>query len=182
MEDEVLGAEELGDEAEWSRAWEWPEWVREMGANARGLLGWRPDGRTFAMVVGIFEGSLLAGVVPGTTQLWRALTTTPDTLFGLPPGYTWERVVAGAYLGDGLAAVVTIVGAVTLLLAPQSLAGYVTVVTGLALRFASELGLTVAEAHLAPPASVIIGSGVTCLLTLLLIALAFRTAQHRRTT
>ena len=170
------------DDAEWSRAWEWPEWVRNAGG---GIRGWRPDGRTLVAVLALVEATTIASLIPGLQDLWRAAFPPPAQdqfgQFGIIQSsrFAWERWIAGGELLTMLAAVLVVAGAVVVALVPRRLPGYVVVLAGLSVRLVAALAITVAEFHLNIPLSFRSGYIATVLLTLALIALVVLTAVRR---
>lgn len=184
MDQELVGEDPGGlaeDEAEWSRAWEWPDWMRGIGANARELRGWRPDGRTFAVAVAFIEGAALATLVPLVSGLWRAVFTTPEAIgsFGVPPAYTWERLIAGAELLGALGGALVVLAAAIVLLAPRRLVGYAVLVAGLATRALGECGIVVAGFKLDQPVTGRVGYIVSVVIRIGLVAFAVFVARRR---
>lgn len=110
---ELDGGEEL-DAVEWSREWEWPQWLQRV--HLRRVRGWRPDPPTFAvMLLLMFTPFLVGGLWNVRTEVERLFAYTPDPFQtdGLVP--SWVRVYDGAVLGLHVAEVAILAGALLIL-------------------------------------------------------------------
>lgn len=141
MDDELVG-----EEAQWSRAWEWPGWVRAVGRR-----GWRPDGRTLGVLLAIIVLPQLAGAIPLVKPAWDAAFHPPtDAYSSFSPDLRWERVLAGSYIGTLLSSALVVVAAALLIAAPRHLLGYAVAVVGLLAGLGTALALMLVALHLFP--------------------------------
>lgn len=131
MDTEVEAAAEAtaDEEATWSRAWEWPAWLRALGS-WRAARGWRPDGRTLGVVFAVVYAQRVAAAIPLASPAWHTLTARADA-FGFQSVSAWERLAAYAELGDLLVGALMLPAAALLVLRPRRLAGYLLAVAGL---------------------------------------------------
>lgn len=169
------------DEAVWSRAWEWPGWIRALGRPG-GLLrraaGWRPEPRTLAVVMALFSVEPIVDEIPEAKPAWEALLHSGGSEFGLRG---WEVTYAAALLADMAGAVLLILAAAVLLVAPRRLPGYLVAVLGLLLSSAAAVALYETTQHVIflsnlPGLPLIVRGAVP----LVLLAVVMRTAWVRR--
>lgn len=137
------------DEAVWSRAWEWPAWMRP-SLPATG--GRRPGRGTFALLLLLF---FLPGAIGGLGSLSNDLDFArgagSEGLFSVP---TWLRVYYSAQVGLTGASVLIVAGALVLLLWRR--AGAALLALGLLADVGARVTVLVAyvKSHEAPGGSI----------------------------
>jgi hypothetical protein len=155
MESEQSGAapatvEPSGDEAVWSRAWEWPAWMRPPLPVARGR---RPGRGTLAVLVLVF---FVPGLIGGLGNLGTNLDFARGVgasggLLAVP---SWLRLYYSAQVGLTATAAVIVLGALLLLIWRR--AGTATLALGALADAAGHVTVLVAylRSHEAPAGSI----------------------------